>query len=318
MTPGEVMIGISSCLLGQHVRYDGGHKRDRFITGTLSQYFHYVPVCPEVAIGLDVPRDPIRLQRRGGTIRVVGVNDPEFDVTERLREFGNEMARSLTELSGYIFKSKSPSCGMERVKVYPEKPTGAPGTQGVGQYADAFMQSRPLLPVEEEGRLSDPVLRENFIERVFTYRRWQDLEREGLTAARLVEFHTRHKLAVLAHSRSVYDELGRLVANAGKMPIRQLADRYVTGLMKGLKKPATRRAHANVLQHIQGYLKKDLDADDKAELVEVIERYRRGQLPLVVPITLLRHHFRKCPDAYIAQQTYLNPHPPELMLRNLI
>ncbi len=313
-----VSIGISTCLLGQNVRYDGGHKRDRFITGTLSNYFEFVPICPEVAIGLGIPRDPIRLVGTPHGIRVVGVNEPELDVTDRLREYGAKMAEELDNISGYIFKSRSPSCGMERVKLYADGVKGAASSDGVGQYAQALMGGLPNLPVEEDGRLNDPVLRENFIERVFTYHRWQQVQRRGMTASKLVEFHTNHKFAVLAHDQAGYRQLGKLVAKAGDGPIRELADRYIRQLMICLKRPATRKNHTNVLQHIQGYLKTELDADDKAELVDVLEQYRLGQVPLIVPITLLKHHFRKCPDAYVGRQTYMAPHPPELMLRNLI
>lgn len=312
-----ISIGISACLLGEEVRHDGGHKRDVFITGTLAHYFEFVPVCPEMAIGLGVPREPIRLQGKPRNIRVVGVKNPQLDVTDKLRAYGTKQAEELERVSGYILKSKSPSCGMERVRLYPDA-EGAPSAAGVGQYAAALMKARPLLPVEEEGRLHDPVLRENFIERVYTYHRWQCLIHDGLTAGRLVEFHTAHKFAILAHGPEIYRQLGRLVASAGQRALDDLAHEYIALLMQGLKKRASRRGHTNVLQHVQGYLKTKLDADDKAELGEVIDRYRRGQLPLVVPVTLLRHHFRKHPSAYIDKQIYLNPHPPELMLRNLI
>ncbi len=314
----RVKIGISTCLLGENVRYDGGHKKDRFITGTLSNYFEFVPVCPEVAIGLGVPREPIRLVGTPDRMRVVGANDPALDVTDRLRAYGGRMARELDAISGYILKSRSPSCGMERVKLYPPDADGSPSNAGVGQYAQALMQHRPDLPVEEDGRLNDPVLRENFIERVFTYQRWQSLQGGGVTASRLVDFHTDHKFALLAHDQAGYRALGKLVADAGDGRIEDVAEQYIGRLMRSLKKPATRKNHTNVLQHIQGYLKTELDADDKAELVEVLGQYRLGRLPLIVPITLLRHHFRRCPDPYISRQTYMSPHPPELMLRNLI
>ncbi len=312
-----ISIGISACLLGEEVRHDGGHKRDVFITGTLTHYFEFVPVCPEMAIGLGVPREPIRLQGKPRDIRVVGVKNPQLDVTDKLRAYGTKQAEELERVSGYILKSKSPSCGMERVRLYPEQ-GGAPNNEGVGQYAAALMRARPLMPVEEEGRLHDPVLRENFIERIYTYRRWQELVGRGVTTARLVDFHTRHKFAVLAHGPEIYRRLGRLVAAAGTQPIGEMAAQYIALLMQGLRKRASRRGHTNVLQHVQGYLKTRLDADDKAELVEIIDRYRRGQVPLIVPLTLLRHHFRRHPSPYIDTQTYMNPHPPELMLRNLI
>lgn len=313
----DIRIGISSCLLGQEVRFDGGHKRDTFITGTLSRYFAFVPVCPELAIGLGVPREPIQLVGTAGDIRVVGTRNPELDVTERLRAYGRAMAARLGDLCGYIFKARSPSCGMERVKLRPAH-GGMPSQRGVGQYADAFMTAAPLLPVEEEGRLNDPVLRENFLERVFVYRSWRKHADEGVSARGLVEFHTRHKFVILAHGVAAYRELGRLVAGTDRRRAGPAAREYVTRLMQVLRKPATRRGHANVLHHLQGYLKRHLDAEDKAELRDVIENYRLGRVPLVVPITLLRHHFRRHPDPYVEQQAYLNPYPAELMLRNLV
>jgi len=310
-------VGISSCLLGQEVRFDGGHKRDPFINQVLSQYFEFVPFCPEVEIGLGVPRDPIRLERRDGEVRVVGVRQPDLDVTAALGDLGHGVAAGNRDLSGYILKSKSPSCGMERVKVY-DAASGIPAAGGVGEFARVLMEQWPELPVEEEGRLNDPVLRENFIERVFTYRRWQDLVAAGLTAARIVDFHTRHKLLIMAHSQQAYRELGRMVAACGDEDPTSFGARYIDFLMAALRQRASRRNHANVLKHVQGFLKEHIDAQDKQELNEVIETYRIGRVPLVVPITLLNHHFRRHPDEYMQRQYYLNPHPPELMLRNLI
>ena len=312
-----IRIGVSSCLLGEEVRFDGGHKRDAYINGTLSQYFEFVPVCPEVAVGLGTPRQPIHLVARDEGVRAVGTRDPELDVSAALRDYGRQMAEELGDISGYILKNRSPSCGMERVKVYPQS-GGAPSKTGRGLYAEALMDARPLLPVEEEGRLGDPVLRENFIERVLTFHRWQSLRRRGVTPASLVEFHTRHKLAIMAHSLVHYRRLGRLIADAGNRDVEALADDYVATLMEALRQRATRRSHANVLSHLQGYLKDRLDAGDKAEMVELIEAYRQGRVPLIVPVTLLNHHFRRHPVDYVANQTYLQPHPPELMLRNQI
>jgi uncharacterized protein YbgA (DUF1722 family)/uncharacterized protein YbbK (DUF523 family) len=310
-----IRLGISSCLLGEQVRFDGGHKRDTFINEALGRFFEFIPVCPEVAIGLGVPRQPIRLVGDPASPRAVGVRDPALDVSRALSDYGKRMGSELDDLSGYVFKKGSPSCGMERVKVYQ---TGQASKAGSGLYARAFMDQQPLLPVEEEGRLGDPVLRENFIERVFAYRRWQELEARGLSAARLVDFHTIHKLSLMAHGTEHYRALGRIVAQAGAKGLRQRGALYLTGFMAALKHRATRKRHTNVLMHILGYLKKVLDRDDKAELLDVIETYRLGQVPLIVPITLLKHHFRRHPDAYMARQIYLNPHPPELMLRNNI
>lgn len=312
-TPDKIPIAVSSCLLGQEVRYDGGHKHNGYLTQTLGRYFEYIPFCPEVAIGLGIPRPPIRLVHIGGQTRAQGVKDPQLDVTAQLQDYAHKVVPQLAGVCGYILKRASPSCGMERVKVYSNN--NIYGSDS-GIYAAALMQAMPELPIEEEGRLMDPVLRENFIERVFVYASWQALRREGLTADALVRFHTTHKFSLLAHNETNYRELGRLVADAGKADIDVLAGEYFTLLMQTLKEPATRKKHTNVLMHIMGYVKDALDSDDKQELLDVLERYRVGQVPLIVPLTLLKHHLRKHPDPYIAQQVYLNPHPEELMLRN--
>ncbi|MEJ2344457.1 MAG: DUF523 and DUF1722 domain-containing protein [Gammaproteobacteria bacterium] len=308
-------VGVSSCLLGQQVRYDGGHKHNGYVTQTLGRYFELVPFCPEMAIGLGVPRPPIRLVAGpGDAVRALRVDDPAFEVTGPLAEYARRVADDNPDLSGYILKKGSPSCGMERVKVYTE--AGMPARGGVGIYAQTLMAALPLLPVEEEGRLMDPVLRENFVERVFVYQRWQRLVAGGLTSARLVDFHTEHKFSILAHDEPGYREMGRLVAQAGQGDLDALAQRYVRLLMGALRQRATRKRHANVLMHIMGYLKPHLDGADKEELLALIDRYRLGQVPLIVPITLLRHFLRRFPDPYISRQHYLQPHPAELMLRN--
>lgn len=309
-----VRVATSSCLLGEEVRFNGGHKHNGYLTKTLARHFELIPFCPEVAIGLGVPRPPIRLVTNDGQVRAVGVKDPSLDVTDELVEYGHTVASRLTDISGYIFKRASPSCGMERVKIYSSK--GMPVDSGAGLYAQAIMQSLPLLPTEEEGRLMDPVLRENFIERIFVYHRWQSMCRSGLTPAGLVDFHTNHKFSVLAHDETAYRALGQIVASAGKADLQQLSKRYATLLMSAMKKRATRKLHSNVLTHIMGFLKESIDGGDKTELLDIIEKYRHGQLPLIVPITLLKHHLRRHPDPYISRQYYLEPHPEELMLRN--
>jgi len=310
-------IGVSSCLLGESVRFDGGHKHNSYITQTLGQFFDFEPLCPEVAIGLDIPRPPIRLVGEPDDPRAVGVKDPTLDVTEALRDYGERMAGELGHISGYIFKRASPSCGMERVKVYDED-GGMPDNSGRGIYARAIMQALPLLPTEEEGRLNDPVLRENFVERVYVYRRWQDITAEGLSPRALVDFHTEHKYLVMTRGHNHYQSLGRLVAEAGRGDIQALGERYIRELMATLSRRATRKRHSNVLMHLMGYLKKHLDGADKQELLELIEAYRRGRVPLVVPLTMLRHHLRRFPNPYLLRQYYLRPHPEELMLRNEI
>jgi uncharacterized protein YbgA (DUF1722 family)/uncharacterized protein YbbK (DUF523 family) len=295
--------------LGEPVRYDGGHKHDLYITETLGHFFEFVPVCPEVAIGLGVPRPPIHLVGNPQSPRAVGVHDPTFDVTDRLSAYGKHQARKLTGLSGYIFKSQSPSCGLAGVPVY----GGARGRSGRGRYAAALLAQLPLLPVEEEDGLGDPRRRENFIECVFAYHRWQELERQGLTAARLADFHAAHEFALMAHDGAAYRRLGRLVAKTGR-GLQPLAHEYIGAFMQAFRRPATRARHAVVLRHLTGYLKKHLDTGDKAELLESIDQYRLGQTPRIVPVTLLRHYFRRFPDSYVRRQTYLAPQLAELML----
>jgi uncharacterized protein YbgA (DUF1722 family)/uncharacterized protein YbbK (DUF523 family) len=309
----KIPIAISSCLLGQAVRYDGGHKHNAYLTETLGRYFDYTGFCPEVAIGLGIPRPAIQLVRIDDKLCVRGVNDPQLDVTAQLQAYANASVAMLAGYCGYIFKRASPSCGMECVKVYEN---GHLAGTDRGIYAAEIMQALPALPVEEEGRLMDPALRENFIERVFVYHRWQQFKRRGLSAAGLVEFHTRHKFSLLAHDETVYRELGQRLAEAGRADLEMLASEYVQRLMQALAKPATRKTHTNVLMHIMGYIKQDLTAEDKQELLQILDKYRLGQVPLLVPVTLLKHYLRHYSDEYIGQQVYLNPHPDELMLRN--
>jgi uncharacterized protein YbgA (DUF1722 family)/uncharacterized protein YbbK (DUF523 family) len=308
----KIPVGISSCLLGQNVRYDGGHKYDAFINRRLADFFEFKAFCPEVAIGLGTPRPPIRLVTTADGVRVRGVQDPAQDVTLRLADYGRQIAERQDDLCGYLFKSRSPSCGMERVKTYHE--TGMPGrSDGIGAYAQAIMQACPNLPVEEEGRLNDPDLRDNFIERVFTWYRWQQLKRRGLDPARLVDFHSRQKLSVMAHNQAAYRRLGQLVANAGRRGFDRRIRQYEDELMAAMRKLASRKSHTNTLQHLQGYFSHALLADDRAEMSRLIEDYRTGLVHLSVPLTLIRHHLRHHPNEWALQQTYLEPYPRELM-----
>ncbi len=311
-----VRIGVSACLLGEQVRFDRGHKRSSFIADQLGRYFGLVSVCPEMAIGLGVPREPIRLQGDPENPRVVGVRTAALDVTEPLHAYGRRMASELGPISGYVFKSKSPSCGLFRVKVYDAG--GRSVGQGRGAYAQSLTRALPLLPVEEEGRLNDPVLRENFIGRVYAYRRWQTLLETGVTAKRLVDFHTAHKLALMAHHPDKSRALGRFVAGLGGRPSAEVVADYGARFMDILGHRATRKRHTDVLFHLMGYLKRALDGADKQELVDLIHDYRQGLIPLIVPVTLLRHHFRRNPDPYIEQQLYLNWQPAGLSLWNAI
>ncbi|WJK08979.1 YbgA family protein [Pseudomonas fluorescens] len=309
-------IAISACLMGAEVRYNGGHKESRLCTRTLSEHFEFVPVCPEVAIGLGIPREPIRLVGDPEQPEALGTVDREINVTTPLAEYGEKMAAELHDICGYIFMQQSPSCGLERVKVY--HPNGAPLGNGRGIYAQAFCAAHPELPVEEAGRLNDPVLRENFITRVFAYSDWQQVLQRGLSRRALTDFHSRYKYLLMAHNPVQYKALGNLLGNMGRLDPEELGPRYFSELMAALKKCATRRTHSNVLQHISGYLKQVITAEDKQEVQRIIGQYRHGIVPLVVPLTLLKHHFRLHPDPYIAQQVYLQPHPENLSLRNAI
>ncbi|MBC8996552.1 DUF1722 domain-containing protein [Pseudomonas sp. N40(2020)] len=310
-------IAISACLLGAEVRYNGGHKESRLCSRTLAEHFEFVPVCPEVAIGLGIPREPIRLVGNPESPEAIGTVNPTINVTAPLAEYGEKMAAELGDLCGYIFMQQSPSCGLERVKVY--HANGAPvNGGGRGIYAQAFCAQHPDLPVEEAGRLNDPVLRENFITRVLAYSAWQQVLAQGLSRRALTEFHSRYKYLLMAHNPVQYKTLGNMLGNMGHSDPAELGPRYFSELMAALKKCATRRTHSNVLQHISGYLKQAISAADKQEMQHVIGQYRHGIVPLVVPLTLLKHHFRQHPDPYIAQQVYLQPHPENLSLRNAI
>jgi len=288
---------------------------DRFLANTLGKYVEYVPVCPEVECGFGIPRDTFRLIGDPKRPRLV-IHKTGADHTERMEAWARQRVGELEkeDLCGFIFKSDSPSSGMERVKVYSDK--GIPSKVGVGLFARIFMEHFPLTPVEEEGRLHDPVLRENFIERIFTCVRYCDIMEGTKQARRLMDFHTRNKLLLMAHSAKHLKEMGSLVAHAKEMPARELVERYEKLLMEVMALKPTVAKHENVLLHIMGYFKKDLSADEKRELLEVTQQYKRGLIPLIVPVTLLAHYVRKYNQPYLKEQTYLNPHPMELMLRN--
>jgi uncharacterized protein YbgA (DUF1722 family)/uncharacterized protein YbbK (DUF523 family) len=311
----RIRLGVSSCLLGEEVRFDGGHKHDRFLTDALGRHVEWVPVCPEVELGLGVPRDTLRLVGTPDAPRLVQAKTGE-DLTARMQRYSRERVRELAalELDGYVLKRASPSCGLLRVRVYRDH--GVPAADGRGLFAEALITALPALPVEEEGRLSDPALRENFIERVFVAARWRIFLRTQPRPRDLVAFHTAHKFAVLAHSPAHYARLGRLVAAAGRAFTRATLDEYQALLMEGYAVRATRGRHANVLTHMTGYFKRNLGTDERAELIEVIDEYRRGFVPLVVPLILVKHQVRRLGVRYLADQVYLNPHPKQLMLRN--
>lgn len=311
----RIRIGVSACLLGQNVRFDGGHKRDAFLTGTFGKFVEWIPLCPEVEIGLGIPRETIRLEQRARELRLIAPGSGA-DHTEAMRAWARKRVKSLEkeDLSGYVLKKDSPSCGMERVRLYDVN--GTPARTGRGLFAEALMNHFPSLPVEEEGRLSDLRLRENFVERVFAYRRLRAFFSGRWTLAGLLAFHTAHKLLLMAHSAEVHARLGRLVAGAKVVPGPELRERYERDFMAALTVPATPRRHANVLHHMLSHVSERLSPDERQELVGLIDDHRRGLVPLVVPLTLFRHHVRRLGIRYPEGQAYLEPHPKELMLRN--
>jgi uncharacterized protein YbgA (DUF1722 family)/uncharacterized protein YbbK (DUF523 family) len=311
----RVRIGISSCLLGEAVRYDGGHKRDSFLTDVFGKYVEWVSVCPELEIGLGVPRESLRLLDEAGNLRLIA----PASGTDHTRAMNSYAQKRLAELEkqnlcGYILKRGSPSCGMERVRVYRDE--NVLHRSGRGLFAENLFKRFPHLPVEEEGRLNDVRIRENFVSQVFAYRRWQIATEDGLAPSTIMEFHAAHKYALMAHSQAGARRLGALAAGIRKPGIREAATSYFEAFSEVMQHPPTTRNHTNVLQHMAGYVSDRLDHIDRAELTDLIDRYRRGLVPLIVPVTLIRHYVRKYDVAYLADQVYLNPHPGELMLLN--
>jgi uncharacterized protein YbgA (DUF1722 family)/uncharacterized protein YbbK (DUF523 family) len=313
----KIKIGISSCLLGAEVRYNGGHTLDRFLADVLGQYVDFVPVCPEVEIGLPVPREALRLVKyqQDESPRLV-TQKTGIDYTGKMLNWAKSRLDQLEkeELCGYIFKSKSPSSGMERIKVYNEK--GVAQRNGIGIFARAFMERFSLMPVEDEGRLNDIGLRENFIVRVFTYYRWRRVLKGKRSIGAVVDFHSKNKLLFMAHHPEMARQLGKLPAKAKEIPLEEFFSNYESLMMKLMTYKSTVKKNANTLYHMMGYFKKQLNPDEKQELVEVIEQYRLGYYPLVVPLTLIKHYVRKYDQSYLKEQYYLNPHPVELKLRN--
>ena len=311
----RIKVGVSTCLLGKNVRYDGGHKLDRYIRDTLGEYLEFVPVCPEVECGMPVPREAMRLVGDPESPRLVTIRTRK-DLTKQMLDWAATRVRELEseDLCGYIFKSNSPSSGMERVKVYNNN--GMTQKIGVGLFAKVFMDRFPLLPTEEEGRLHDPLLRENFIESVFVLKRWREIKKKNLTRGNLVAFHTHHKLQLMSHGITIYRAMGKLVAENKEMPATELYHQYEILLLQALRLKCTVKKHTNVLQHMMGYFKKQLSEDEKQELLDVIFDYHSGMTPLIVPVTLFNHYVRKYDESYLKKQTYLNPHPTALKLRN--
>jgi len=313
----KIKVGISSCILGNPVRWNAGHKLDKYLTHTLGQFVDYVPVCPEVEVGLGVPRESMRLVGDPEQPRLITFKS-KADHTDRMVRWARKRVKALEkeDLCGFIFKSDSPSSGMIRVKVYNDK--GMPHKVGVGIFAREFMNHFPSIPVEDDGRLNNPQIRENFIQQIFTMKRWRDANRGRRAMGKLVAFHTQNKLLLLSHSQRHYRLMGKLVAQGKQLPMGDLYHQYQNLLLDALKLKTTIKKNINVLQHLMGYFKKQLSGDEKQELLETFEHYRQQQVPLIVPITLINHYVRKYQQPYLKDQTYLHPHPLELKLRIFI
>ena len=293
-------VGVSSCLLGSPVRFNGGHKRFRFLTDELDPYVDWVPYCPEVEIGLGTPREPIRLTVDGRLVNRSGTADHTALMTAL------PLPRAV---DGYVFKAKSPSCGVWGIPRY-RSDGEASGAVGSGLYAERVMASFPLLAVEDEGRLNDAGLREAFVERVFAAARLRSLLARAWEPRDLVEFHARHKLQLLAHDPARYRSLGRVAAAAGSV-----AD-YGELFLAALAGRATRGRNANALLHAYSRIGRALAAPRRSDLVARIDAYRSGEVPLSVPVALLAHYASGGDLPWLAEQTFLAPFPAELRLRH--
>ena len=314
----RLSLGISSCLLGNNVRFNKGHKLSRFCRDSLGEFADFTPLCPEMAIGLGVPRPTIRLISTDRGTRVVESDNYDHDYTEALESYSSETAQQLSDLDGYILMQKSPTCGMDKVKVY--QPNGYGETSGVGVFAAALKKAHPLMPLEEAGRLEDSGIRENFLIRVYLYQRLKQLLNAPIKARQLLDFHSDHKYLLMAHSVEAYKRLGRMLSDLKRFEPDTVKWEYAEVLMHAFAKPASRKKHTNVMQHLFGYLRELISASDKKELLQLIEQYRTGIVPLIVPVTLLKHHFFRFPDecGYILRQVYLQPYTETLCLRNNI
>jgi len=316
MMKDKIKIGVSSCLIGEKVRWNGDHKQDRYVREILSRYFEYIPVCPEVEVGMGVPRETVALYGDPEKPSMIS-KKTQTDWTKPMEKYIKSRINTLSadDLCGYIFKSKSPSCGMSRVPLYSE--FGSHKVKhGPGMFANAFINSFPLVPTEDEGRLNDPRIRENFIVRVFSFKRFNLLLKEKFSLGKWVKFHTQHKFLLLAHSRKHYDELGELVAHAKTIKPAALKEKYGSLFMEALTCKTTPKKNTDVLLHMMGFFKKLLNKVEKEDILAAIEDYRNEILPLIVPVTIIRHQVKKYNIEYLRDQVYLNPHPKELMLLN--
>lgn len=308
-----IKVGISQCLLGAKVRYDGGHKQNKFCKNQLSSIFEFEPICPEVGIGMPIPRKTLRLIGDPSSPKAVLSENNNVDVTVQLTDYAEKKQQVLSQLSGYIFCKASPSCGVERVKVYNSKNQAE--KKGTGIFAAKIQSMFPLLPVEEDGRLNDPLLKDSFIKRVYLYNEWKALQKSGVTTHNLLKFHARHKMTLLAHCQKTYRKLGPILASVTPNTLENISETYIKELMSAFKHPATRSNNTNVLMHLQGFLKHHLSPGDKSELTQCIIDYRKGIQPILAPITLLKHHFKHFPVKYVSKLSYFEPYPKELAIR---
>ncbi len=313
----KIPLGVSQCLLGENVRFDGGHKHNHYLTDVLSKYIEFRPVCPEVAIGLGVPRKPIRLVVMGDETRVRGIENPDLDVTDALVKQAELAVQKMPDICGYVFMQKSPSCGAFGVKRYQINGSSM-DSKGRGGYAERFMELMPLLPVEEAGRLNDAGLRANFLTRVFAYHDFKTHVAVAPTAKKLIDFYSRYKYQVMAHHVQSYFSIGRYLSNLAGCDINTSSDEFFRLFMEALAHHATRKGNTNTIMHLRGYLKKYLDTQDKHELSQLIDSYKAGLVPLMVPLTLLKHHLLKLDNPYLKSQTFWAPYPERLGLHNHI
>lgn len=306
------ILGVSSCLLGKPVRFDGGHKHFRLLTESWSGFFEFKSACPEAEMGMGMPRPALQLRETGGETRLVFSKNPQQDLTTDMVQFSMARISRMGVLDGYIFKKDSPSCGFERVPVSHES-TGQKTRVGSGVFAGQFMALNPLVPVEDEGRLYDAGIRENFLERVYCHYRWRNIVDAETNLQAFIQFHQRHKFMLMARHQPAYRQLGQLVATANQHNLPQVRQVYISRFMQVMALRPTHGQHVNVLMHIAGYFKRGMNSQDKHELLDWFNAYLSDRVPRITPVALLRHYLRLHPDAYISAQHYLSPYPDELL-----
>jgi uncharacterized protein YbgA (DUF1722 family)/uncharacterized protein YbbK (DUF523 family) len=310
-----IRVGVSACVAGEKVRYDGSDARDPYLSDTLAKYVEFVPLCPEVACGMGIPREKVRQVDCGGEIRLIGYESGE-DWTERMNVWADKVLSGLQEegLCGFVFRSTSPSCALMHGKLY--STTGLAPKRMAGFFARKLMDRFPMLPTEADDRLHSPMLRENFIRRVFVLKRWNEMLAKGRQIGHLVDFHTRHKMLIRAHDLRGYRELGHLLGRCSMCTMDDTFETYGSVLFRSLELKATPKKNADVLMHALGFFKQELDGHDRQELLDMISAYKEGRIPLLMPVTLLNHYAHKYGKAYLTQQFFLNPDPAELKLLN--